>query len=101
MTRGQQAPLESNSFYFQISGDTDSGQAYMNNFRNAGFSLMQTVDNKKSWVQAGEITRVHYDTPQYFQLDSKLVLNTKEVDVALDTAQGSNAVQVASSVAQA
>jgi hypothetical protein len=83
-----QAPLESNSFYFQISGDTDSGQAYMNNFRNAGFSLMQTVDNKKSWVQAGEITRVHYDTPQYFQLDSKLVLNTKEVDVALDTAQG-------------
>lgn len=83
-----QAPIESNSFYFQISGDSDSGQAYMNNFRNAGFNLLQTIDNKKSWVRAGEITRIHNDTPQYFQLDSKLVLNTKEVDVALDTAQG-------------
>ena len=83
-----QAPLESSSFFFQISGDTDSGQAYMNNFRKAGFSLMQTVDNKKSWLEAGATTRVHYDTPQYYQLDSKLVLNTKETDVALDTARG-------------
>jgi hypothetical protein len=83
-----QAPLESPSFYFQISGDSDSGQAYMNNFRKAGFSLMQTVDNKKSWLQAGATTRVHYSTPQYYQEDSKLVLNTKEVDVALDTARG-------------
>ena len=83
-----QAPLESPSFFFQISGDTDSGQAYMNNFRKAGFSLMQTVDNKKSWIQTGATTRVHDDTPQYYQLDSKLVLNTKEIDVALDTARG-------------
>ena len=82
------APLESPSFYFQISGDTDSGQAYMNNFRKAGYRLTPIVDNKKSWIQTGATTRIHYDTPQYDQLDSKLVLNTKEVDVSLDTARG-------------
>ena len=82
------APIESPTFYFQISGDSDSGQAYMNNFRKAGFSLTQTVDNKKSWLETGLTTRQHYSTPQYVQLDSKLVLNTKEVDVALDTARG-------------
>jgi len=82
------APLEISSFYFQVSGDTDNGQAYMDGFRMAGFNLMQTVDNKKSWVQAGAITRIDDTTPQYYQEDSKLVLNTKEVDVALDTARG-------------
>jgi hypothetical protein len=82
------APVESNYFYFQVSGDTDSGQAYMDVFRKAGFSLVQTVDNKKSWIQTGATTRIDDTTPQYFQYDSKLVLNTKEVDVALDTARG-------------
>ena len=82
------APLEENHFYFQISGDTDSGQAYMDVFRMAGFNLMQTVDNKKSWLQTGATTRIDDTTPQYFQEDSKLVLNTKEVDVSLDTARG-------------
>lgn len=82
------APLETNEFYFQISGDTDSGQAYMDVFRMAGFNLIQTVDNKKSWVEEGAITRIDDTTPQYYQQDSKLVLNTKEVDVALDTARG-------------
>ena len=83
-----QAPLETNSFYFQIAGDSDSGQEYMNVFRTAGFDLGLTVDNKKSWIQTGSTTRVHYSTPQYNQQDSKLVLNTKEVDIALDTARG-------------
>lgn len=82
------APLEISDFYFQVSGDTDSGQAYMNVFRKAGFRLTQTVDNKKSWVQAGAITRIDDTTPQYYQEDSRLVLNTKEVDIALDTARG-------------
>jgi len=82
------APIESPTFYFQISGNSDSGQAYINNFRNAGFNLSQTIDNKKSWIQTGATTRVHYSTPQYYQEDSKLVINTKEVDVALDTARG-------------
>jgi len=82
------APLETNSFYFQISGDSDSGQAYLDVFRMAGFNLKKTVDNKKSWIQTGSTTRIHNTTPQYYQEDSKLVINTKEVDVALDTARG-------------
>lgn len=81
-------PVETTDFYFQMSGDTDSGQAYMNNFRLAGFNLLQTIDNKKSWIQTGATTRIDVNTPQYYQEDSKLVLNTKEVDVALDIARG-------------
>lgn len=82
------APLETNSFYFQLSGNTDGGQAYLDVFRMAGFTLNRTVDNKKSWIQTGATTRQHYSTIQYYQEDSKLVINTKEVDVALDTARG-------------
>jgi hypothetical protein len=82
------APLETNSFFFQVSGDTDNGQTYMNVFRQAGFNLLRTVDNKKSWIQTGATTRSHSTTPQYYQEDSKLIINTKEIDVALDTARG-------------
>lgn len=82
------APLETSDFYFQVSGNTDSGQEYMNVFRKAGFSLNLTQDNKKSWIQSGSTTRVHPSTNQYYQEDSKLVLNTKEIDVVLDTARG-------------
>jgi hypothetical protein len=82
------APTETNDFYFQISGDTDNGQAYMDNFRLAGFNLQRTPDNKKSWVLTGSTFRVDDTTPQYYQEDSRLVINTKEVDIALDTAQG-------------
>lgn len=82
------APTETNSFYFQVSGNTDAGQTYMNAFRMAGFDLALTADNKKSWLQTGATTRIDDSTPQYYQRDSKLVLNTKEVDVALDTARG-------------
>lgn len=82
------APLETPKFYFQTSGDTDSGQAYMNVFRSAGFNIMRTIDNKKTWSQSGSTFRVDDTTPQYYQEDSRLVLNTKEVDVALDTARG-------------
>jgi len=82
------APLETNDFYFQLSGDSDSGQAYLDVFRMAGFNLRQTPDNKKLWIQTGTTTRVHYSTPQYYQEDSRLVINTKEVDIALDTARG-------------
>ncbi len=81
------APLETNDFYFQLSGNSDSGQAYLDVFRMAGFNLKQTPDNKKSWIEAGEVTRQHYSTPQYYQEDNKLIINTKEVDIALDTAQ--------------
>jgi hypothetical protein len=82
------APLETSDFFFQVSGDTDAGQHYMDAFRMAGFNLMQNIDNRKSWIQTGATTRVDSTTPQYHQEDSKLVINTKEVDVALDTARG-------------
>ena len=82
------APKENNDFYFQVSGNTDSGQAYMDVFRKVGFELKPIVDNKKSWVQTGSTIRISENTPQYYQEDSKLVLNTKEVDIALDTARG-------------
>ena len=82
------APLETTNYYFQVSGDTDGGQTYFNAFRKAGFNLYKTVDNRKSWVQAGATIRIDNTTPQYYQEDSKLVLNTKEVDVALDTSRG-------------
>ncbi|GAH17039.1 unnamed protein product, partial [marine sediment metagenome] len=82
------APLETNDFYFQLSGNSDSGQAYLDVFRSAGFNLSQTPDNKKSWVQTGATVRIDDITPQYYQEDSKLVINTKEVDVSLDTARG-------------
>lgn len=82
------APLETNDFYFQTSGNTDSGQAYLDVFRMAGFNLKPVVDNKKSWVQTGSTTRIHNTTPQYYQEDSKLVINTKELSISLDTARG-------------
>lgn len=82
------APLETDDFYFQVSGDTDGGQTYLDVFRQAGFNLKRTADNKKSWVESGSTIRTHSTTPQYYQEDSKLVINTKEVDIALDTARG-------------
>jgi hypothetical protein len=42
------APLETNDFFFQISGDTDAGQHYLDVFRMAGFNLMQNRCNNKS-----------------------------------------------------
>ena len=83
-------PIETNNFFFQISGDTDNGQHYMNNFRKSGFVLNQIEDNKKSWVYSGETIREHGSTVQYYQESSDLVLNTKQVDISLDIA---NAVE--------
>ena len=82
------APIETDSFYFQISGDTDNGQAYMNNFRNVGFVLNKVIDNKKSWVEENNIYRKDENTSQYYVKDERLILNTKEVDVGLDASRG-------------
>jgi len=83
------APTETNDFYFQMSGDTDSGQAYMDVFRDVGFTLKQIADNKKSWIYSSSATtRTHYSTRDYTEQSSELVLNTKEVDVALDASRG-------------
>lgn len=83
------APQETPDFYFQTSGNSDSGQAYLNVFRDVGFRLNQIIDNKKSWVySSGSTTRSHYSTRNYTIQSSDLVLNTKEVDVSLDTSRG-------------
>jgi hypothetical protein len=81
------SPLEDSRFYFQISGDTDGGQTYLNNFRNVGFKLNKTIDNKKSWVYTGATLRNDIET-NYTQNDSRLIINTKEVDVGFDISRG-------------
>jgi hypothetical protein len=82
------APKETKKFYFQISGSTDSGQAYIDLYRTVGFSVNRTQDNKKSWVKDGTVERRHYSTPNYYQRDSNLIINTKEVDATLDISRG-------------
>lgn len=82
------APVETNDFYFQTSGNTDGGQAYIDLYRDFGFRVNRTVDNKKSWAEDGFTERIHTTTPNYFQEDSKLLINTKEIDVTLDLARG-------------
>lgn len=82
------APIESKTFYFQVSGDTDFGQTYIDLYRTVGFFVNRTEDNKKSWVKAGSVERIDPSTPNYYQTDSKLIINTKEVDATLDIARG-------------
>lgn len=82
------APKETKKFYFQISGTTDSGQAYIDLYRTVGFNVNRTEDNKKSWVQSGSTERIHSSSPNYYQRDSNLIINTKEIDATLDIARG-------------
>jgi hypothetical protein len=82
------APKENKFYYFQVSGNTDSGQAYLDVFRTVGFNLNRVIDNKKSWVYGGSVARIDATTPTYLQEDSALIINTKEVDVSLDIARG-------------
>ncbi len=81
------APIETNDFFFQISGNTDSGQHYINNFRNVGFQLNRTVDNKKSWVYSGATEREDDTTIKYYQESSDLIINTKEIDLSIDASR--------------
>lgn len=59
-----------------------------------GFDLKRLVDNKKSWVQVSKKTDRSYDfetrETKYSLNDSKLVVNTKELDLNVDSA---NAVE--------
>lgn len=81
-------PIETDDFYFQVSGNSDNGQAYMNNFRNVGFDLLAQVDNKKSWYKKDNVYRRHHSTPTYYEQNDRLILNTKEVNISLDTSRG-------------
>jgi len=59
-----------------------------------GFDLKRLVDNKKSWTQVSKTTNREYDfetrETKYSLNDSKLVVNTKELDLNVDAA---NAVE--------
>lgn len=76
---------ENNEFFFQISGNTDSGQTYINRFRENGFVLDELTDNKKSWVYVKDNFIERNSLNTFYSLnDSELIINTKEIDVGLN-----------------
>ncbi len=83
-----QSVNQTNDFFFQISGNTDFGQSYIDMYRKIGFTVNKTIDNKKSWVYIDSATTRFDDftlnPTNYDILSSKLVINTKEVDTILD-----------------
>lgn len=86
------APNETVNFHFQISGNTDRGQHYINLYRDIwnpqNLEIEKVVDNRKSWFYTGQTKRL--DTlreTSYEQNDSRLIINTKEVNVTLDIAK--------------
>ncbi len=83
------APNETVGFHFQSSGTTDSGQHYINLYRDLGYNVTKTVDNRKSWVYHTGSTQRFDDLTQtsYVENDSRLIINTKEVSINLDIAR--------------
>lgn len=83
------APSETNDFNFQIAGNNDMGQTYINLYRNLGFNVTKTIDNKKSWdYNSGRTERYNDVFPTlYTQESSELIIDTKEVNINLDIAQ--------------
>lgn len=75
------------------TGDYDNGKLFFDAFRSfdgtPGFTLTKTIDNVKSWpFSSSAATRSNLDEDtQYDIQESKLVLNTKELDVYLDPAK--------------
>lgn len=74
-------------------GDYDKGQYYYDVFgkfgNQKGFTLSRTADNIKSWVYTTTKTlRINTEKETTYEVqDSKLVLNTKEVSIFLDSAK--------------
>jgi hypothetical protein len=83
------APNETPGFYFQISGNTDSGQQYINLYRDLSYDVTKTVDNRKSWTYHTGYTARFDELTQtsYGENDSRLIVNTKEVSINLDIAR--------------
>lgn len=85
------SPNEIPTFYFQISGNTDSGQHYIDVYRKLGFNVTKQIDNKKTWVYSTGTTN-HFDdftstVTDYDVNDSRLIINTKELSIYLDPIQ--------------
>jgi hypothetical protein len=72
------------------------GQEYLNRYRkfpfmNLGYTLRETIDNNKSWVDNEIGIRRNLDgnlNARYYVSDEKLVLNVKNVDLFLNPGQG-------------
>lgn len=82
---------EIDTYWFQMNGNEDRGQAYLDVYRKLGFDITRQIDNKKSWVYSSGETR-HYDTfsptaVDYLLNDSKLLINSKEISIYLDPIQ--------------
>ena len=83
------APSVNSSQYFQVSGNSDSGQEYINIYRRLGYRVTKTVDNKKAWVYY-ESANTHSSSGRntnYNINDSRLIINTKEVSINIDSAR--------------
>lgn len=78
---------ETSNFFFQISGNTDSGKTYINRFRENGFRITDQVDNKKSWIYDETYHQRIDENTTYSVNDSRLVINTKEVDLGIDSSR--------------
>jgi hypothetical protein len=75
---------ETSDFYFQVSGNTDSGKTYINRFRENGFNITDKSDNKKSWVYDETYQQRIEENTSYSVNDSRLIINTKEIDFGVD-----------------
>lgn len=72
------------------------GQEYLNRYRkfpfmDLGYTLRETIDNNKSWVDNEVGIRTNLDgnfNARYYVSDERLVLNVKNVDLFLNPAQG-------------
>jgi hypothetical protein len=72
------------------------GQEYLNRYRkfpfmDLGYTLRETIDNNKSWVNNEIGIRTNLDgnfNARYYVSDERLVLNVKNVDLFLNPAQG-------------
>jgi hypothetical protein len=72
------------------------GQEYLNRYRkfpfmDLGYTLRETIDNNKSWVDNEVGIRTNLDgnfNARYYVSDERLVLNVKNVDLFLNPGQG-------------
>lgn len=83
------APSPNDLEFFQINGNEDFGQAYIDIFRREGFNVRRVIDNKKSWVytESAETYSSFGRNTFYSANDSRLIINTKEIDVNIDIAR--------------
>jgi hypothetical protein len=82
-------PTFTTTDYFQSNGVEDSGQRFIDIYRSLGYNVTKTVDNKKSWVYY-ESASTHSSSGRntnYSINDSRLIINTKEITINIDTAK--------------